>query len=193
MGARTRIDVLQCSIIDTGTTCIVNASNDSATLGGGVSRAIFDECGGTVLQDEMQTKLDEIAGVLDEGDCIVTTAGSSSRFRWVLHVASVDYRGPKAVLRGGQVHRTVTSVERVRAGVDAALSEADAIAARDGSLSIGFPILGAGSGGLAPRVAFQTMLATMREWLRDHGDTQIERIVFAIPEPDVFNLCRADA
>lgn len=87
-----RIEVRACSITETGADAVVNASNDSATLGGGVSRALFDECGGTVLQAEMTQKLeDDFNGVLDEGDCMVTSAGTSKKIRLLLHVPAVDY------------------------------------------------------------------------------------------------------
>lgn len=77
-----RIEVRASSITEAGVDVVVNASNDSAMLGGGVSRAIFDACGGEVLQREMTQKLeDELDGVLEQGDCLVTSAGTSSAAR----------------------------------------------------------------------------------------------------------------
>ena len=109
-----RIHVLPTSIVSTGALAVVNASNESALLGGGVSRALFDECGGQVLQDEMHERLrDDLDGALELGDCLVTSGGSSTRIRWILHVPAVDYRGPRAVLGARGVVRAVTSVDRV--------------------------------------------------------------------------------
>jgi hypothetical protein len=109
------VEVRLCSLVDAGTDCVVNTSNDSAKLGGGASRALFEECGGSVLQDEMTRELEEeFDGVLEEGDCLVTSAGMSTKFRHILHVPAVTYRGPKAVFGAdGRPVRTVTSPERL--------------------------------------------------------------------------------
>lgn len=91
-------------------------SNESGTLGGGVSRAIFLACGGSALQDEMTAKLEaDYDGLLEEGDCLVTTGGTSQTIRWVLHVPSVDYRD--------KATRSDSSLERVRECTQAALQD----------------------------------------------------------------------
>ena len=179
---RSRVRVETCSIVDGGTEIVVNASNDTATLGGGVSRAIYEECGGPILQAEMTEKLtDEFDGVLDEGDCLVTSAGSSSRFRFVLHVPSVDYRGPKAKFSSaGQPVRTVTSDERVRACTRAALDEADRLAG-SGTLGVTLPLLGAGSGGLAPGLAARAMAEAVRAFFASSPATGVDRVILAVP------------
>lgn len=183
------IEARQCSIIEAGTDCVVNASNDSATLGGGVSRAFFEECGGRVLQEEMKTKLEEeLDGVLEEGDCLVTSAGTSTRFRFVLHVPAVDYRGTRARLGAG-VERTVTSAERVRACVEAALGAAATLALREGLLSVAFPLLGAGAGGLPVATVCQAMIAGMRTFFHEQPDAPLNAIVFVVPEPDRHAVC----
>jgi O-acetyl-ADP-ribose deacetylase (regulator of RNase III) len=186
-----RIEVRASSITEAGVDVVVNASNDSATLGGGVSRAIFNECGGDVLQREMKEKLeDELDGVLDEGDCLVTSAGTSTKLRSVLHVAAVDYRGRRAVLAPGGVERTVTSPERIRACTVAALGAATAIAEREArKVSVAFPLLGAGAGGLPVAVVCRSMIAGLREFFRDSPEAGIELVVLAVPEPDRFTLC----
>ena len=48
-----RIEVRLCSITETGADLVVNASNDTATLGGAVSRALYNECGGDILHREI--------------------------------------------------------------------------------------------------------------------------------------------
>lgn len=186
-----RIEVLACSITDTGADAVVNASNDSATLGSGVSRALADECG-PELQAEMRAKLEEdLDGVLEEGDCLVTSAGRSTKFRVVLHVPAVDYRGVRA--RGGSagVERTVTSLERVEACVEAALFAASELAAREGKpISVAFPLLGAGAGGLSPDAVCRAMITGLREFFSGTPDAAIERVVFAVPERDRFAVCQ---
>jgi O-acetyl-ADP-ribose deacetylase (regulator of RNase III) len=186
-----RIEVRASSITEAGVDLVVNASNDSATLGGGVSRAIFDECGGEVLQREMKRKLDdELDGVLDEGDCLVTSAGTSTRLRCVLHVAAVDYRGPRARLSAGGVEKTVTSAERIQACTEAALGAASAVADREArKVSVAFPLLGAGAGGLPVAVVCRSMIAGLRAFFAEQPEAGIELVVFAVPEPDRFSLC----
>lgn len=183
------IEARQCSIIEAGTDCVVNASNDSATLGGGVSRALFDECGGRVLQEEMKTKLqEEHDGLLEEGDCLVTSAGTSTRVRFILHVPAVDYRGTRARL-GDDVERTVTSPERVQACVEAALRAAAELAAREGPLSVAFPLLGAGAGGLPVATVCQAMISGLRSFFHERSDAPVSSVVFAVPEPDRYAVC----
>lgn len=186
-----RIEARACSITDGGTACVVNASNDSATLGGGVSRALYEECGGPVLQAEMRTKLDEeFDGVLDEGDCLVTSAGASSKFRFVLHVPAVDYRGTRSRLGQSGVERTVTSAERIQACTEAALRAAADIGTREGTpMSLTFPLLGAGAGGLPPSVVCKSMIAGMRSFFGESPDAPIDAIVFAVPESDRLSVC----
>lgn len=183
-----RIEVRHCSITETGADLVVNASNDTATLGGGVSRALYNECGGDILQREMKRKLEDLLdGVLDEGDCLVTSAGTSTKFRHVFHVPAVDYRGTRA--RVG-VEKTVTSPERIQACTTAALRAASEIAVRDGRpVSVAFPLLGAGAGGLPVAVVCRSMIAGLREFFAESPQAGIELVVFAVPEPDRFGLC----
>lgn len=184
---------LRCSIVEGGTECVVNASNSAGALGSGVSRAIANECGGAVLQEEIRERLaEEFDGVLEEGDCLVTSAGTSTRLKHVLHVASVDYRGVKAVEVGGRVVSTVTSADRVRTGTEAALAAATELARAKGTTtSVTFPLLGAGAGGLGPTAAMNAMLGGMRAYFRADPDAPIDRIVFAVPEQDRHELCAA--
>src|SRR5271170_6750948 len=112
------IEVLPCSIVDAGDDAVVNASNPDAVLGGGVSRALFNECGGEVLQNEMREKLElEFDGELGPDDCLVTSGGTSTKIRFVLHVPSVDYRDPRT-----------STAERVATSAEAALRSAATLA-----------------------------------------------------------------
>jgi O-acetyl-ADP-ribose deacetylase (regulator of RNase III) len=186
-----RIEVRPCSIVEAGTSSVVNASNDTATLGGGVSRALFDECGGAVLQDEMRAELEEqFDGVLDEGDCMVTSAGTSTKFRFVLHVPAVDFRGTRARLGASGIERTVTSPERIQACTAAAVRAAADIAKQEGKpISVALPLLGAGAGGLPVFVVCRSMIAGLRDFFSESPDAAIELVVFAVPEADRFGVC----
>lgn len=185
------IEVRNVSITDTGAAAVVNASNEKARLGGGVSRALFLECGGPVLQDEMTAKLIEyFDGVLGLGDCLVTSGGTSTKVRYILHVAAVDYTGPRARLGASGVERTVTSEARVqectvsalRAAADLANTEATAI-------SVAMPILGAGSGGMSVAAAINAIITGIRLFFSEEPNAKIGDIVFAVPEPDRFEIC----
>ena len=186
-----RIEVRACSITEAGAAAVVNASNDSARLGGGVSRALFDECGGPSLQQEMNEKLeDDFDGVLDEGDCMITSAGTSSKMRHLLHVPAVDYRGTRARLGASGVERTVTSPERIQACVEAALRTAADIAKEDGKpISVAFPLLGGGAGGVPVAIVCHAMIAGLRGFFNESPQAAIDLVVFAVPEPDRFIVC----
>lgn len=186
-----RIEVRACSITETGAAAVVNASNDSARLGGGVSRALFDECGGLVLQQEMSQKLeDDLDGVLDEGDCMVTSAGTSTKIRHLLHVPAVDYRGTRARLGAAGVERTVTSPERIQACTEAALRAAADIAKQEGKLlSVAFPLLGGGAGGIPVVIVCRSMVAGLGDFFAESPEAAIDLVVFAVPEPDRFEVC----
>lgn len=186
-----RIEVRACSITETGADLVVNASNNSAMLGGGVSRALFLECGGVVFQREMTEKLkDELDGVLDQGDCLVTSAGTSPRIRHVLHVAAVDYRRTRARLGTAGVEKTVTSPERIQACTEAALRSSAELGTIEGKpVSLAFPLLGAGAGGLAVDVVCRAMIAGLRDFFAESPEAAIDFIIFAVPEADRFEVC----
>jgi O-acetyl-ADP-ribose deacetylase (regulator of RNase III) len=178
---RRTIEVLQCSIIDTGADVVVNASNPDAVLGGGVSRALFNECGGEVLQKEMREKLDdEFGGKLEPDDCLVTSGGTSKKTRFVLHVPSVDYRDPGT-----------SSAARVASSAAAAMRRAALLAEKEGPLAVAFPLLGAGSGGLSPGVSLRGMVDGMRRVFHEQPDAPITRVVFAVPEADRYDVAKA--
>lgn len=186
-----RIEVCACSITETGADAVVNASNDTARLGGGVSRALFDECGGPLLQQEMNQKLeDDFDGVLEEGDCMVTSAGTSAKIRHLLHVPAVDYSGTRARLGASGVERTVTSPERIQACTEAALRAAADIAKEEGKpISVAFPLLGGGAGGIPGGVVCRSMIAGLRDFFVESPEAGIDLVVFAVPEPDRFEVC----
>jgi O-acetyl-ADP-ribose deacetylase (regulator of RNase III) len=186
-----RIEVRACSITETGAAVVVNASNDTARLGGGVSRALFNECGGPALQAEMNQKLeDDFDGVLDEGDCLITSAGTSTKIRHLLHVPAVDYSGTRARLGASGVERSVTSPARIQASTEAALRAAADIAKEEGTVvSIAFPLLGAGAGGVPVVAVCHSMIAGLRDFFAESPEAGIDLVVFAVPEPDRFEVC----
>ena len=174
------IEVLPCSIVDTGADAVVNASNPDAVLGGGVSRALFNECGGDLLQKEMHQALEaEFDGELGPDDCLVTSGGMSAKIRFVLHVPSVDYRDPRT-----------STAERVASSAEAALRSAATLAEKEGPLSVAFPLLGAGRGGLSPGVSLRAMVDGMRRFFKEEPEAPVTRVVFAVPEQDKYELVK---
>ncbi|GAB5545384.1 MAG: hypothetical protein SangKO_051440 [Sandaracinaceae bacterium] len=135
---------------------IVNASNPHVGLGSGVSGAIRAACGGAAFQTEVRRAWeDAFDEPLEAGDCLVTGAGTARAFRWVLHVPAVDYtaRDPET---GGS-----SGPARTQACAAAALEEAGALAEAQGLVGrfvLGFPLLGAGHGGLGEVASAAAMM-----------------------------------
>lgn len=73
-------------------TFIVNASNTKLILGSGVSMAFKRHCGNE-LQQEMFKKLENIEGILNQGDVVATSSGKATNFMYALHVAVMNYNG----------------------------------------------------------------------------------------------------
>lgn len=178
------IRVEPCSLLDAGCDLVVNASNPAAALGGGVSRAIFDECGGAAMQAEMRERLDEeFDGELEPDDCLVTSGGTSKRVRHVLHVASVAYGvGGKGLL---------STAERVASATEAALARAAELGTTTSPARVAFPLLAAGSGGLSASASLRAMVDGMKRFFRETPDASIGAVVFAVPEPDKYTVARS--
>lgn len=151
-----KLSVFVGSLVDPalGAHAIVNASNPHLGLGSGVSGAIREACGGAAFQAEVRRAWEEqLDEPLEAEDCVVTGAGRATAFRWVLHVAAVDYtrRDPET---GGSSGPT-----RVKACTKAALEEAAHLArAHALPMVVAFPLLGAGHGGLGEVASAAAMM-----------------------------------
>lgn len=162
-----------------GADAIVNASNPAVALGSGVSGAIREACGGAVYQRELREALEEeFDGELEAGDCLVTGPGTSTAFRWVLHVPAVDFGRPDPETGG------ITGPTRVKACFRSALERTLELARSvDGGLVMGTPVLGAGVGGLGVVVALDAMMAALRAFGAALAPTDrgtIRTVVFAV-------------
>lgn len=167
-----------------GAHAVVNASNERALLGTGVSAALRAECGGDAFQEELRRRLDEdFAGILNAGDCLITSAGTSEAFKFVLHVPAVDYRGPDQETGGP------TGPARVRSCVFAFLKAARALAKQqnlEGEFIVATPLLGAGAGGLGPSASADVMLEAIRDELGAATPEErglIKELIFVIFDP----------
>ncbi len=120
---------------------IVNAANTQLKHGGGVAAAIV-RAGGRVIQEESDG-----IGWCDLGKAVATTAGSL-RARCVIHVPTIDYTSGRRA-----------SLDDIYRGTRAALQ-----LCRDlGLKSAGFPLLGAGIVGVAPREVAGAMARAIAE------------------------------
>lgn len=175
-----KLDVFVGSITDPalGVDAIVNASNPQVALGSGVSAAIRAACGGADYQDELrQALLAQVGKELGPGDCLVTGAGTSTAFRWVLHVPAVDYGHPDPETAGA------TGPSRIRSCTTQALEAARELHRGEGRpVSLALPLLGAGAGGLGPATSAEALLGAVRAFLERHGQEAvgIDRLVIAV-------------
>jgi O-acetyl-ADP-ribose deacetylase (regulator of RNase III) len=180
-----RVSTFVGSIVDPaiGAHAIVNSSNPELGLGSGVSGAIREACGGAAFQIEVRRAWEEEFGEpLEADDCLVTSAGSATAFRWVLHVAAVAYRRRDPETGGS------SGPSRVEACTRAALREAARLANEHdliGSLVLAMPLLGAGHGGLGEIQSAAAMMKAISVFdeLRKLGNVR-----FAVLEPELAPL-----
>lgn len=161
-----------------GADAIVNASNPHAALGSGVSAAIREACGGDDYQAEVRRAWeDEFDEPLTASDCLVTGSGTATAFRWVLHVPAVDYRVRDPETGGS------SGPSRIRACTQSALAESTRLAGGD-PLIVGFPLLGAGHGGLGEVAS----AAAMMEAIASADVAALEEIRVAVLTPELVSL-----
>lgn len=56
-------------------------------------------------------------------------------------------------------------------------------------VSLAFPLLGAGAGGLPVSVVCRSMIAGLRDFFAESPEAAIELVAFAAPEPNRFEVC----
>lgn len=175
------------SLVDAaiGAHAVVNASNPAVALGSGVSGALREACGGEAFQRELHERLEEdFDAELEPDDCLVTTGGTCTAFRWVLHVPAVDYRKPDP-----ETGRP-TGPRRVRECVRAFLDAAGTLALENqlaGELVVATPLLGAGAGGLGPVASLDAMMSSVHEHLRAASPEErgtVAKLVFVVLRPE---------
>jgi len=172
-----------------GAHAVVNASNPEVVLGSGVSGAIRTACGGAAFQKEVRERLiEEFGGSLEPDDCLVTSAGCATSFRWVLHVAAVNYRKADPETGG------VSGPLRIETCFRAALDAAESVASQEGlqgSFVLATPLLGAGHVGLGPVITAEVMIGTVRRFMAEIGQGRsIAELVFAVMTENDRRLIR---
>jgi O-acetyl-ADP-ribose deacetylase (regulator of RNase III) len=177
-----------------GAHAVVNASNPSVALGSGVSGALREACGGAAFQQELRERLEEdFDAELEPSDCLVTSGGTSTAFRWVLHVPAVDYRKRDPETGGASGPRRVRSCVRAFLDAAASLAKENDLAGR---LIVATPLLGAGAGGLGPVASLDAMMSAVHEHLRRWSPEErdaLARLVFVVLRPEDARLVEAGA
>lgn len=182
----TTVSVFVGSITDpgVGAHAIVNAGNAEVALGSGVSGAIKIACGGSAYQEYVRERLEEDVGrPLEADECLVTGPGVATVFRWVLHVASVDYRRPDPVTT------RPSSPARIRQCTEAFLEAGEDLARKHdlaGQFVVGAPLLGAHHGGQGETASLDMMMLVVARYARP--DAVIAEVRFAVLEPRTAQL-----
>ena len=168
------------SITDCPTTTIANAANSQLALGSGVSGAIRDVCGETFQQECQKSLEEQFEGCLPRGDVIVTSGGQS-RFRWILHAATIDFSK-------GQY----TSQDVVRKCMVNCLKSSEGLIEENGldEFSLGVPLLGSDVGGLSIRESCEAMCEGMKIYFRGCQDSLINEICFVHPDDGVIRQAK---
>ncbi len=166
------------SIVDAGAHAVVNASNPELGLGSGVSGAIQEACGGLAFQRHVRKAWEEeFDSPLLASDCLSTTSLHSEQFRWVLHVASVNFRTRDPETGGHTGPSRIASCRR------AALEEAHPLAREHGppgQFDLAAPLLGAGHGGLGSVASLEAMLRAVRRFSEERT-WSLGSFIVAIP------------
>jgi len=152
------IETIQGDISATEADAIVNAANSELWMGAGVAGAIKRR-GGAEIEREARAK-----GPIPVGEAVVTGAGRL-RARWVIHAAAM---GPDLA----------TDEVKIRAATRNALKRAMEI----GAISVAFPSIGTGVGGLPLDQAARAMIDVMAE--HAHMSKSPSRIVIVLFSED---------
>jgi len=159
-----KVEIVKCDITDLDVEAIVNPSNSTGSMGGGVALTIKKR-GGIDIEDEAVRK-----SPVKIGDAIITTAGKL-KANYVIHTPTM-----KKPMK--------TNAENIRKATLAALRKAYEKNIR----SVAFPLMGAGIGGLSPRTSATTMLNVIQHFLKEHPKAFKRIVVVAYSREDFEDL-----
>jgi O-acetyl-ADP-ribose deacetylase len=148
-------------ITDWEVDAIVNAANSTLAMGAGVAGAIKRRGGVIVEEDAMRQ------GPIEVGEAVLTTAGNLVATH-VIH----------AVALGPDLKADTTKI-------GAATKSALQLAEKHRIMSIAFPALGTGVGGVPPIRAAEAMVTTVLDHLRS-GTSSLKRVVFVLYQDDAY-------
>jgi len=133
---------------------IVNPANSFGLMGGGVAYAI-KKIGGKEIENEAISKAPILIG-----KAIITTSGKLPS-KFVIHAPTMKYPAEKI------------SVENVKKATYAALE----CASKHKLISIAFPGMGTGVGGVKKEDAARVMVKTIKEFFRKNKNSSINKVV----------------
>ncbi len=161
---------------------IVNASNTELNLGSGVSKAFYEHCGGEGYQlelDNLKAKHLKEKGPIEQGEVIISDAGSAKNFTYALHAAVMNYSD--ASRPGAPTYETVAAaLDRILEIVEEKI-----ITEEVHSPIVVLPLLGCGVGGLEKervfemiRDRFQSAFLDMKVYICFHKKQEYERFLY---------------
>jgi O-acetyl-ADP-ribose deacetylase (regulator of RNase III) len=157
----TTFSIVRGDITEAEVDAIVNAANAGLSMGTGVAGAMKRK-GGTVIEEEAVRQ-----GPIEPGEAVLTVAGNLVATH-VIHAAAL-----------GQDLKT--NPERVAAATRASL----ALAEKHKLLSIAFPALGSGIGGVPPAQSAEAMVSTVVDHVKK-GNTSLQKVLFVLYQDEAF-------
>ena len=157
---KTSIEFVQGSVLDQDVDAIVNAANTAMRGGGGVDGAIHKAAG-----KQLMNELIRVAPNGAKTGTAVITKGHLLKQPYVIHT-------PGPVWKGGNS----SEAERLASSYRSCLEKAE----EKGLTSIAFCSISTGIYGYPLALAAPLAVRTVMEYLRDHPETTLERVVFAM-------------
>ena len=156
---KTRLSLIKGDITMQATDAIVNAANSSLMGGGGVDGAIH-RAGGPAILDECKRIVSKV-GRLPTGQAVITTGGNLTA-KHVIHTVGPIWHGGK-----NKEPELLASAYR----------ESLQLAVENGLRTISFPSVSTGAYGYPVRLAAQTALQTVIDFLKTNDSLDEVRFV----------------
>ena len=156
---RTKLSLIKGDITLQSTDAIVNAANSSLMGGGGVDGAIH-RAGGPAILDECKRIVSKV-GRLPTGQAVITTGGNLTA-KHVIHTVGPIWHGGK-----NKEPELLASAYR----------ESLQLAVENGLRTISFPSISTGAYGYPVRLASQTALQTVIDFLKTNDSLDEVRFV----------------
>ena len=157
---KTSIEFVQGSVLDQDVEAIVNAANTAMRGGGGVDGAIHKAAG-----KQLMNELIRVAPNGAKTGTAVITKGHLLKQPYVIHT-------PGPVWKGGHANEA----EKLASSYRSCLEKAE----EKGLKSIAFCSVSTGIYGYPLPLAAPLAVRTVMEYLKDHPETTLERVVFAM-------------
>jgi O-acetyl-ADP-ribose deacetylase (regulator of RNase III) len=158
---KTIVAIERGDITDAEVDALVNAANAELWMGAGVAGAIKRK-GGTVIEEDAMRQ-----GPIEVGEAVLTVAGNLPA-NHVIHAATMG-RDLK------------TDPEKIAQATKSSL----AIAEKHKMVSIAFPALGTGVGGVPPEKSAEAMISTLVEHVKG-GTSSLQKVLFVLYQDEAF-------